>query len=571
MRESYKLLPILPSMTPPEVIRSHRLNCLGSLYYFIKFALRRKKLTPTLHLPFCRSLESSRLSKVVEYPRDHYKTTICSEGAPMWWALPLIQQDIDELYQLGYSNEFLQFMRRVHNPATRTLLISENDTNAKKIGFRVDQHFLSNAVYRTLFPETIPTSQEVWTAGSMHVHIPGGSPNGEGTFDYIGVGGALQSRHYDRSVEDDLVGRKAIESVSVMDKTIDYHKLLPGAFESDSAKLDNDRLVAGNRWGFSDMNSYIREEEPWWEFESHSALGGCCALHPAGNRCFVDIGGRKIELPSDRPIFPEMFSLEKLAKRKKQMGPYYFSCQFLNTPSAPEDADFKSENLRFYSTYINSNNYPTIRHDVYDGVVMKDLPVSFLSLTMVVDPNHSGNAGGGRSRHAICVLGISDDMDFYFLDYWAKHGSYDSFFDNVYKMAENWRIREVGFETIAAQKYAAYHIETRNNREKWPIKIKELRGEVDTPDGGTSRKKEWRIRNVLGPIFDRRNFWVKESMQEFIAEYKTFPKGQYMDILDALAYAPQILRHHVPYEQHVAMLARNRAGARELNKRYVVA
>lgn len=470
----------------------------------------------------------------------------------MWWALPLVQQDIDEFAAAGYSNEFLRFMQRVHNPSTRTLLVSANDTNAKKLGSRVDYHFKSNAVYRTLFPETLPTAAEIWSAGSMHVHRPGtGGVHGEGTFDYLGVGGALQSRHYDRIIQDDLVGMKAIESESIMDKTIDYHKLVLGAFESDDATHENDEIIVGNRWGYADLNSYIREEEPWFRIETHSALGGCCARHPLGVT-----------------IFPEMFDVTKLAKFKQRLGAYLFSCQFLNDPSAPETADFKIADLRFYDVYKNANERQAIRHEVEDGVVMRDSPVSFLSLAMVVDPNHSGNEGMGRSRHAICVVGISDSMDYYLLEYWADRASYDTFFSQVYKIAENWGIREVGFETIAAQKYAKYHIEQRNMSEKWPVKIIDLNGEVDNPGGGTSRKKEWRIRNVMGPIFERRKFWIRRGMQKFIEEYKTFPKGKFMDILDALAYAPQLLNNHVPWDRHMTMLNANRDRSRRMNQPY---
>jgi len=40
--------------------------------------------------------------------------------------------------------------------------------------------------------------------------------DGEGTFDFIGVGGALQSTHYDLAIQDDLVGREASKSETIM-------------------------------------------------------------------------------------------------------------------------------------------------------------------------------------------------------------------------------------------------------------------------------------------------------------------------------------------------------------------
>jgi hypothetical protein len=504
-------------------------------------------------MPFCDSLMRDRIKDVIEFPRDHFKTTVCTEGLPMWWALPLTQQDLDEFYQLGYNDEFIRFMRRVHDPCTTTLIGSENLTNAVKLGNRTRWHFESNSRYRALFPETLPTSSEIWSAISLHVKRPGiGGSRGEGTFDFVGVGGAIQSRHYNRLIEDDLVGRKAIESRSIMDKTKEYHRLLVGAFESDNATHENDELIIGNRWGFSDLNSDIRENEPWFRFETHSALGGCCPQHPDGV-----------------PIFPEEFSVEKLAKFKKRLGPYNFSCQFLNNPIAPEDADFKEEWLHYYDTYQDANHFTKIKHEVTDGQVKADLSVRMLETTIAVDPNHSGNAG--RCRHAIIVAGLSGEGDYYLLDYWAKSASYDSFFDNLYLIARKWDIRRIGFETVAAQKYAKYHIQQRNRCEPNPLTIVDLKGEVENPDGSTSRNKEWRIRNVLEPIFSRGQFYCQRRHQDFIQEYRRFPaKDATVDILDALAYTPQLLRYSLPYDRYMTLLNRNRAGAAELSKPYAV-
>jgi len=337
-----------------------------------------------------------------------------------------------------------------------------------------------------------------------------------------------------------------------MEKTIEYHKLLVGAFESEDAVFENDQIVVGNRWGYNDLFSHMKEHEVDYRFEAHSALGGCCDEHPA-----------------DTPILPTEFSKEKLLKIKKKLGPYLFSCQFLNDPMSPEDADFKVEWLRYFEQVTNINSRQSICHEVADGVVKNDLPISFLSIAMAVDPNHSGNAGAGRARHAIVVVGVSDTGDFYLLEYWAKHASYDALLDQIYSIARRWNLRQFGLETIAAQKYLGYHIEKRNYSESNPLKVIELKGEVDAPDGTPARKKEWRIRS-LEPIFSRGNFWCKRSYQDFITEYQTFPRCKTFDILDALAYIPDMLKHHVPFERHMQMLARNRSAAKRLNQPYSV-
>ena len=526
---SFRIIPALStngSTQVDQMLAINRLNGFGSLYYFTKIALGRSRLTHKLHLPLCRQMEKTHLKDLWEIPRDHFKSTICSESLPMWWALPFTPEDTEIFHLLGYPESFIRFMHLMHDPATRTLLISENITNAAKLGSNIRRHFESNAIYRALYPETLPTPAETWTNFSLHVKRPAGSaPHGEGTFDFLGVGSALQSRHYIRHVQDDLIGIKSVESQSLMDKAIEYHQLTVGAFDSQDAEHINDEIVVGNRWTYHDLNSYIRENEPWFNIHSHSALGGCCPEHPEGE-----------------PIFPEEFSIKKLARIKERLKAYKFSCQFLNNPCAPEDADFQLDWMRYFEFFRLENGKYRIRHETFDGIARKDIDIHHLALAEITDPAHASGPGSGRCRHAVIVVGISDDNNFYLLDCWAKADTYDAYFNTIYRLADKWNIRKLGVETVAAQRYIAYHINYRNSISGRRLKIIELKGEVESPDGTVTRKKEFRIRNVLLPIFEEGRFWCQRSQAEFLGEYIAFPRGRFCDILDALAYAPQVLR-----------------------------
>jgi hypothetical protein len=475
----------------------------------------------------------------------------------MWRSLPFDTRDEDAFRQLGYNDDFIAFMRRMHRRDSRNLLVAENVTNAAKLGSRISGHYGSNALFRVLFPEILPDSSCTWSNYSLHhKRTTGAASHGEGTFDFLGVGGALQSRHYDGLlVQDDLVGRKAIESISVMEKTIEYHQLLVGAFENpDSATHENDEFVVGNRWSYTDLNSHIREFAPWFNIVTHSALGGCCPEHPA-----------------DTPIFPEEFSFEKLTRWRKRLGSYHFSCQFLNNPAAPENADFKEPWLNFFHIEEpnEKNGFRTIlRHEVKDGLVKKDFDYSHLRVGCCIDPNHSGNAGLGRCRHAIVIVGLSAAGDYYLLDCFAEACSYDAFYGKIFELADKWKLTKIGLETIAAQRYIGHHIEQMSRLRGRSLRILELRGEVEGPDGELTRKKEWRIRNVLAPVFESGRFYSQRKFQDFLGEYTTFPKGRFVDILDALAYAPQLIKQPQRYEEYVKMLSANQRGARGVNMPY---
>ena len=550
----------LAGLSRDQARKYMRLNCLGSLFYFIKVALRRKKLTKNFHRPICQGMETDHIKDVFEIPRDHFKSTIGSEGLPMWRVLPVDDEDRDGFTKLGYSSEFIKWIDRSHRSWSRNLLVSENITNAAALGRRISHHYESNAVFRMLFPEIIPTSSEMWSAYSLHHRIPSSNGaaasggHGEGTFDFLGVGGALQSRHYDGIVvEDDLVGRKAIESPSIMEKTIDYHKLVVGAFESDDIEHDNDELIIGNRWGYIDLNSHIVEHEPWFKIHTHSALGGCCPEHPM-----------------DTLLCPEIMSFEKLEQYRERLGNYLFSCQFLNNPAAPENADFHSEDLNYYNLVNDPVDGWVIKHEVHDGIVTKDIKVSDLSLALVTDPNHSGNSGLGRCRHSICVVGLSSTGNYYLVDCWALGISLDAYINKIYEIADKWSLTKVGVETVAAQKYLKNHIDYRNRLEGRYMRIVELKGEVDTGDGEISRRKEFRIRGVLAPIFEFKKFWTQRRFQDFYGEFTTFPKGRYCDILDALAYAPQMLKLPMSFMNNMKWRSHNASFARKVMAKYAI-
>lgn len=259
--EQFEILPIGSMPSEATKLLAYRLNSLCSLYYFIKVVLRRHRLSDNLHKPICEKLQREHLKYLLEMPRDHFKSTIGSEGLPMWRSMPVTALEEDSLAKLGYSNDFISSISRLHNRDLRTLIVTEVITNAKKLGKRIHFHYYFNDLFREVFKSVLPNSACKWTEESMTHLRSNASPHGEGTYDFIGVGGALQSRHYDLMVEDDLQGKKAADSQIVMDYTINYHQLLAGAWDSVPGQPDQlgDELVIGNRWAVNDLNSWIKD------------------------------------------------------------------------------------------------------------------------------------------------------------------------------------------------------------------------------------------------------------------------------------------------------------------------
>jgi hypothetical protein len=577
---SWTILPV-HNLTNSESKRvAIRLNCLANLFYLARYVLGFDRLqtnpdiSQNLHFNMCACVMKDGLKEVIEIPRDHYKSTIYSQAFPIFRALPFDERDEDLIRKLGYGDTFIEWMRRAHNRDRRILIASETQHNAIKLGTKLSNHYINNDVFKWVFPEIIPDTSCTWTNESLHQRRTAkGKQHGEGTFDLIGVGAALQSRHYDDVVQDDLVGRKALKSEIHMQGTIEYHQLLVGAFDADpnNGGRDNNEIVVGNRWSFKDLNSHIRENEPYFNFITHSALGGCCSLHPYGT-----------------PIFPEAFTVEKLARWKKRLGAYLFSCQFLNFPINPELCKFEVKDLRHFhfekdysaqtggtlpyshlqgpvrevASTLQKTYRVKIAHEVVEGMpVKKDVYPSTLDRYMIVDPNHSGKKG--RCRHAITVTAVNQATNFiYLLDVWAKATDPAEFVDTMFRKAIQWRINTIWLETVGAQKYLKYHLEYFKtvNAKEMPeiqhIKIKDLK--YDNQEDA----KKTRIES-LEPIFNRGQFYIRsddKSSRLFLEEFEAYGnKKGLIDILDTLGYGPEVWKFNQVSDAELAAVVSQRA------------
>src|SRR6185312_9270449 len=240
---NYKLLPAHTLTGAPKKL-AYKINSLIDLYYFSTVILGKTRFQPGklgLHYQMCLTVMKDGLKEVIEIPRDHYKSTVYSECFPIWRALPFGNYEQDLFSSIGYSDLFIEWMRRAHNQNIRILLISETIKNAIKLGVRVSNQYVNNSNFRELWPDILPTTSETWTNDSLHHRREGaGRGHGEGTYDFIGVGAALQSRHYDLIIQDDLVGKEALNSEAVMNSTIEYHQLLVGATDSDPSNPGRD-------------------------------------------------------------------------------------------------------------------------------------------------------------------------------------------------------------------------------------------------------------------------------------------------------------------------------------------
>ena len=331
-------------------------------------------------------------------------------------------------------------------------------------------------------------------------------------------------------IEDDNVGKAAQDSLMrgdgrVMEDTIAYHRLVSSRF--DPAHFTKSglgrQLVIGNRWAPKDLNGWIRQNQPEFSVERHSAEGGCCNHHPAGF-----------------PIFPEEFDMERLGTMRRTFGPFNYSHFFLNEEVSAEDFIFKPEWIRHYRFKASNpnlslddpSNFLVLEHEVKDGEVIEDMICGALHVRMLVDLAHAKKRQ--RCKHAIVVTGLDSETNrMYLLDVWAKASPYSELVEMMYKTARKWGLYECWLETVAAQNLLKFHIEEKNRTLTRPLRVREL------PYDNSENAKNNRIES-MEPTYRSGNFWIHRSMTEFTDEYNTYHarKTTDVDVLDTVGYSP---------------------------------
>lgn len=516
-----------------------RLNALGSLFYFAKAIVGFNDMSEVLHYYMCSTMERDIIKQVQEWPRGHLKTSCFSIATPMWWALPFSDDDERVMRGLGYGDEWIRWMHRAHDQNTSTLILSETDTNAQSIGKGISLQYQNNQVFKHYFPEIMPDRSSTWNMSSM-MHRRNGGMDREGTYELAGVGSALQSRHYPRIIEDDLWGQDALYSPSEAEKTIEFHKKIPGLFRPDADRPGHmgDNLVVGNRWAVNDLNGWIRKNQTSYAFETHAVDGGCCAMHPKG------------EL-----IFPRMFNEQKLAELRETYGPTGYAAQMLNNPLDLSNRVFQPEWLQHYAFAtaehpmgaLNEDGSPKkvtrFKHETFDGHVLPDVYPSQLHRFVIVDLLHDEESKTGRSRHAVITLGYLPGKTprLYILNAWAKRCLYSELTEVIFSRAAKWRVDTAWIEVLAGQDGWMHYFREKNralgNGLKLPLKIEPLKKDR------SPAAKDRRIGSLEAPFAALMIYACRMDLgyTDFRVEYDAYKSNETVDLLDVLGYFPQCL------------------------------
>lgn len=222
---------------------------------------------------------------------------------------------------------------------------------------------------------------------------------------------------------------------------------------------------------------------------------------------------------NNQPLWPDMFSMEKLETIKKQYiargMKYVFDREYMNNPVSDEDRLFRMTGMQYF-TYA-------------------DIPPN-KKLDVFITFDRAYSKGEKSDFTGIAVVGIDKDDNWYVLHSENYRGNDDEIIGKYFQLAqfvENLKFNLVvsGFEQKGFMNTLYLGLKKRMTEKKKYYNIIELK------DGGTP--KEMRIQGIQ-PIYNAGKIFFQRDQTSLINNLIDFPRSVHDDDIDALAYVLQL-------------------------------
>jgi hypothetical protein len=216
-------------------------------------------------------------------------------------------------------------------------------------------------------------------------------------------------------------------------------------------------------------------------------------------------------------LFPSRLSHEFLARQRKIQGSYIFSHQYLNEIIPADDMDFKKEWLVHY----------------------KELPKLKYTFAMI-DPAISLDQAACYT--AFVVVDVDVENNWYLKAARRLKITATQTIELIFKLHQVYNCKQIGVEAVAYQMALMHFVDSEMRKRKTIIPVTPI-------TRGPDKSKNMRIRSLV-PRFEWQRILIKQGLVEFEDEYMKFPRGTFVDILDALSSIEEIA--HPPEPEKVS-------------------
>lgn len=443
------------------------------LFFLLVFLLNRKDVDRDWLFERCQEVQNGPNGYLDLWAREHYKSTIITYGKTI--------QDILD----SHSEDSYYWDQEV-----TVGIFSHTRPIAKAFLTQIMFELEFNIVLHDLYPDVLwryPRKEaSKWSLDSGIVVKRKSNPK-EATVEAWGlVDGQPVSKHFLILNFDDIVTKESISTPDQIKKTTDALAL---AFNLGVIDKGKKRFI-GTHYHFNDSYKEMLKRK--------TAIP---RIYPATKDGTVE--GE-----------PVLMSKEALMEKRRDMGPYIFSCQMLLDPKADEVQGFKQE----WFEYWNPANY------------------SEMNRYILVDPASEKKKGSDYT--IMWVIGLNEDKNYYVIDGVRDRLNLTERAKWLFKLHRLYRPIGVGYEKYGMQADIE-HIEFVMDLENYRFNI--------TPLGGSVPKND-RIRGMI-PIFEQGRMYLPYRLMFIDREKKVhdltiymiedellaFPVSQYDDGMDCLA------------------------------------
>lgn len=220
-------------------------------------------------------------------------------------------------------------------------------------------------------------------------------------------------------------------------------------------------------------------------------------------------------------LWPEKRPHEWLKQRKAEIGSHRFSAEYMNDPVSDEMAPIKAEQIRFW----------------------EELPDQ-LNCVITVDPAYSEDV---KADYKVAALvGIDHKNNRYLMHYIRTHSSTGEFMQSILNLYRSNRDRVISLGIPSGGTEREFYRSFLNKADEAGLypPIVGLKNTFTTVTGGSVRSKKARIIASLQPLFENGRYFIGKDHHEARDELLTIGNSRWDDLVDAMAYAEQILQPH---------------------------
>lgn len=323
-----------------------------------------------------------------------------------------------------------------------------------------------------------PNGTEVWSTEKI-VLTCRSRQRKEPSIDCSGIGVSKNGMHYDVVLMDDLHSEQNTRTSEQITIVKDHYKLMYSLLEPG-----HPAIVIGTRWNYDDLyQEIIDTEQEDFNFITRSA-----------------------ESTDGELFYEKRLNHKELGKFRKKLGPYLYSCQYMNNPIDDQTATFKKSQFKYIS--------------------MEELEKKKINWYGMVDPSWKGE----NSDYAVLMIaGMDAHGEIYCRFIYRQKMTYGEIVKKMFELQKIFSPRQWLLETIGSQKSIQYFLEQEQRRETTLLRIKEIKGQ--------RAQKEERIM-ALAPYYElSRAHHVHGCPQIDIleGELMRYPKSKYDDVSDCWA------------------------------------